>query len=61
LAAGFHDPEPEARHRWTTGFAPLPHAVIALFDGPIEVTLGIVCTGKYPLRDLADAACVAAA
>jgi hypothetical protein len=35
--------------------------VIALFDGPVEVMLGIVCTGKYPLRDLADAACVPAA
>jgi hypothetical protein len=49
--AGFHDPEPDPRQRWTTGSAPLPHAALALFRGPLE----IVCTAKYPRAEPADA------
>jgi hypothetical protein len=53
--AGFHDPEPDPRQRWTTGSAPLPHAALALFTGPLELTLEIVCTAKYPRAEPADA------
>jgi hypothetical protein len=62
LAGGrFHDPEPEARHRWTTGSAPLPRAALALFDGRVELTLEIVSTAKYPRAEPAEPARLEAA
>ena len=56
LADGFGDPEPAARHRWTTGWAPLPRRCHRLFEGPFELMLDIVCTARYPLATPADAA-----
>ena len=49
LTAGFHHPEPEPRHRWTTGQAVLPRAALTLFDGPFDVLVQVVCTARYPL------------
>jgi hypothetical protein len=51
LNAGFNAPEDEAQHRWTNGSALIPSSCFVAFDGPFEVQLEIVCTGKYPLVD----------
>jgi hypothetical protein len=61
LHAGFNDPEPEARQRWTTGYTPFPRNCHRLFEGPFELTVDVVCTAKYPLAEPADAAHAAAA
>jgi len=49
LADGFNNPEPELRHRWTTGYAPLPPQCHGLLSGPFEIALDIVSTTQYPL------------
>jgi autotransporter passenger strand-loop-strand repeat protein len=48
LTNGFHYPEPEGAHRWTTGNAVVPtHAMIA-FQGAFELTLHVVGAMVYP-------------
>jgi hypothetical protein len=51
LADGFNDPEPAEGHRWTTGDGTLPHDCLALYDGPFELVVEIVCTAKYPVYE----------
>jgi hypothetical protein len=48
LEEGFNDPEPAEGHRWTTGNGTLPYRCLALYDGPFDLLLEIVCTAKYP-------------
>ena len=47
LEAGFNNPEPVSRQRWTTGYTPLPRNCHRLFQEPFELLLDVVCTARY--------------
>jgi hypothetical protein len=51
LADGFNNAEPEERQCWTTGASPLLRTALALFDGPFEVLIEVVCTARYPVPE----------
>jgi hypothetical protein len=59
LADGFHDYEAAGDLRWTDGYATLPAAPFARFDGAMELVLTLAGSTTYP--DFGDAPGAAAA
>jgi hypothetical protein len=60
LTDGFHEFEVFNGFRWTDGRATLPAALFEGFTGPIELSLEVACTTRYPLIADARAGCLTA-
>ena len=53
LATGFHGPEPAEQHRWTSGQAVLPQALLPDLCAGARVELHVNCLVRYPMSEAA--------
>jgi hypothetical protein len=52
LGAGFHEPEPAERHRWTDGEAVLPRVLLLPLRAGAIIELEVSCLLRYPVPSL---------